>query len=159
MHFKSRFFLLVLILVTISGSNTLIDQISKVQVLDLVNKDRVSRGLEPLNVNESLNLAAMAKAQDMIRNNYFSHNSPDGKKPWQWFTDLGYNYSYAGENLARGFTDAFDLEESWMQSPDHRANILSPFYSEAGLAVVNDGGKKLVVQFFGSRDNKVTIRY
>ncbi|MBX4187062.1 MAG: CAP domain-containing protein [Candidatus Doudnabacteria bacterium] len=125
-------------------------------MLDLVNQDRVSHGLPALNLNSTLNLAALAKAQDMLSHNYFSHVSPSGETPWHWIKTVGYNYAYAGENLAEGYLDADDLEKSWMASPSHRANILSPHYSEVGLAVVNFHDTNLVVQMFGSKDFRVT---
>ncbi|MEO8065781.1 MAG: CAP domain-containing protein [Candidatus Doudnabacteria bacterium] len=128
------------------------------QILNLVNLDREKHGLSDLSLNPTLNLAAYAKAEDMISKNYFAHVSPGGVKPWDWFKNLGYNYSYAGENLAEGYSDPYELENSWMNSPTHRANILSPFYSEAGLAVVSRNNTTIIVQFFGSKENKVSLR-
>ena len=124
----------------------------------MVNSDRASHGLAELNINPLLNLAALAKAQDMIDKNYFAHVSPDGVNPWYWFKSLGYKYSYAGENLAEGYTDAKDLEKSWMNSPTHRANILSPNYSEVGFAVLRENNTNVVVEFFGSKEEKLTLR-
>ena len=147
-------FLLVIVTLTLNGSGAGM-LISPHRILDLVNQDRVRYGLNELSINPKLNLAAFAKASDMLEQNYFAHESPAGTKPWHWLSTLGYNYSYAGENLAQGFSDAEDLEQSWMASPTHRANILSPFYSEVGLAVVNNGQKNLIVQFFGSTDSKL----
>jgi uncharacterized protein YkwD len=109
-------------------------------------------------MNPTLNLAAMAKAQDMLTNHYFDHVSPSGTQPWQFFRALGYNYVYAGENLALNYTDATDLEKSWMNSPKHRDNILSPYYSDLGLAVVNQNNKVVIVQFFGSKDTKLSLQ-
>ena len=128
------------------------------QILNLVNQDRQSHGLSQLSLNSTLNLAALAKADDMVARGYFAHTSPTGTQPWHWFKALGYNYAYAGENLAEGYSDASDLENSWMASPSHRANILSPFYSDVGLAIVNRDETSIVVEFFGSKDNKVTLR-
>lgn len=127
-------------------------------ILDLVNADRVSHGLSELSLDETLTKAATAKAKDMVMKNYFAHIGPDGINPWHWFKILGYNYAYAGENLAEGYEDANDLEKSWMNSPTHRANILSPFYSEVGVAVIERDGTSLVVQFFGSKESKLTLR-
>lgn len=116
----------------------------------LVNQDRTSDGLPALDLNPTLNLAAYAKAEDMISNHYFAHTSPEGVSPWYWFKTLGYNYAYAGENLAIGYKDANTLVNSWMNSPDHRANILSPNYQDMGLAVIKSENSTLVVQMFGS---------
>lgn len=128
------------------------------QIIKLVNQDRIEQGLSPLASNRQLSLAASSKAQDMIAKKYFAHISPDGTKPWQWMKSLGYNYIYAGENLATGFSDAQDLTDSWMSSPAHRANILSPFYSETGLAVIQSNDTTYIVQFFGNTSGQVTLR-
>ncbi|HYE22430.1 MAG TPA: CAP domain-containing protein [Verrucomicrobiae bacterium] len=156
MFSKLRFGLL-LILISFAGTVSYSPStISADQLLNLVNQDRAAHGLPTLTMNSTLNLAALAKAQDMLKNNYFDHVSPNGLKPWHFFKVLGYNYVYAGENLALNFTDASELENSWMNSPKHRENILSPYYSELGLAVVNQNNRTVIVQFFGSKDALLT---
>jgi uncharacterized protein YkwD len=60
--------------------------------------------------------------------------------------------------LAAGFTDAAELENTWMGSPEHRANILSPYYSDLGLAVVSHKDSLVVVQFFGNKTNALSLR-
>lgn len=122
------------------------------QILELVNGKRQEHGLASLRLNPVLNLAAFAKASDMQAFNYFAHVSPQGVRPWHWFKALGYKYVYAGENLAVGFSDPSELIDSWMSSATHRANILSPFYSDLGLAIVGEGDNTLVVQFFGNKN-------
>lgn len=128
------------------------------QVVAQVNADRSRLGLPGLKLDQTLSLAAFAKAEDMLAKGYFAHNSPEGIKPWHWFKVLGYNYSHAGENLAIGFDDASELERSWMESPKHRANILSSDYTDMGVAIVYKNGQKMVVQLFGSRLSKTAIR-
>ena len=156
MHLRVRFgLLLVLLSLVLAGSNK--PRLNAEQILDLVNQDRASHGLAQLNLSPKLSLAAQAKAYDMINKDYFAHQSPDGIAPWHWFKSLGYNYSYAGENLAEGFDTATELENSWMASPTHRANILSPFYSDLGLAVINQDNVNLVVQFFGSEESRISL--
>lgn len=156
---KNRIRLLFLLFAVIA-SNVSYDKpaISAHRILELVNNDRAEYGLSPLVLNPTLTLAALSKAQDMIQNNYFSHVSPAGTKPWHWLKSLGYEYTYAGENLAAGFEDPTELEKQWMESAEHRANILSPFYHELGLAVVKNDDTTLIVQFFGSRVNSLTLR-
>ena len=155
---KVRFALLLAGLVLFLGSSPKAKLISPQDLLNLVNQDRQAHGLPGLSDNPVLNLAALAKAQDMFEKNYFAHTSPDGVSPWHWFKAVGYNYTYAGENLAEGFTNPDDLEKSWMNSPSHRANILSPFYSEVGLAVIQHNNTSVVVQLFGTKETKVTLR-
>lgn len=128
------------------------------QVLMQANEDRARLGLPLLQLDQSLNLAAFAKAEDMLANNYFAHVSPEGVKPWHWFKALGYEYSFAGENLAIGYEDAVDLERSWMASPKHRENLLSPKYRDMGVAIVYKNGQKVIVQLFGSREQDLAVR-
>jgi uncharacterized protein YkwD len=128
------------------------------QVLMQANADRNRLGLPSLKLDHTLNLAAFAKAEDMLAKGYFAHHSPEGVMPWHWFKALGYNYSHAGENLAIGFDDASELERSWMASPKHKDNILSPQYTDMGVAIVYKNGQKMVVQLFGSRLNLTAIR-
>ena len=102
---------------------------------DLTNQNRKSDHLAVLTVNPLLNKVAQLKAEDMAAKGYFAHTSPDGKAPWYWFKQVGYNYSYAGENLAVDFTDSQDVAVAWMNSPEHRANILKDQYTEVGTGV------------------------
>ncbi|OGE83651.1 MAG: hypothetical protein A3B10_04310 [Candidatus Doudnabacteria bacterium RIFCSPLOWO2_01_FULL_44_21] len=155
---KVRFAILLASVVIFLGANSSPKLLTRVEVLKLVNQDRIMRGLPKLTENPTLTLAAYAKANDMIKANYFAHSSPAGVDPWYWLSVLGYEFTYAGENLATGFNSASDLENNWMASPTHRANILSPFYQEVGLAIIYKNNTNLVVQFFGSSVNKVTLK-
>lgn len=124
-------------------------------LLLLTNVQRQQNGLSVLQLNGQLNAAAAAKAQNMFAENYWAHNSPSGKTPWDFIHGAGYTYVYAGENLARGFTTAQDTINAWMASPDHRANVLSPNYTDVGFAVAQgsltgESDTVLVVEEFGS---------
>jgi hypothetical protein len=94
------------------------------------------------------------KAQDMADKQYFAHTSPEGLNPWHWFEQAGYEYEYAGENLAVDFTDSSDVARAWMNSPTHRENLLKKEYVDVGFAVVSGelNGKKttLVVALYGA---------
>jgi hypothetical protein len=129
-------------------------EITYQKVLDQTNNERKKAGLEPLQYNSVLAESAKKKAEDMFKNNYWAHNSPDGKTPWTFFDAVGYKYSVAGENLAKDFYDTDSLIKAWMNSPTHKANIIHAKYKEIGIAVVNGtlGGIKttLVVQHFGT---------
>ncbi len=126
------------------------------EVVRATNEKRVAAGLKPLVYNEKLADAARRKAANMFSENYWSHTSPSGKTPWTWFNDAGYKYIYAGENLAKDFGSTDRMMEAWMASPTHKDNIVSPKYSEIGLAVVpgSIGGQDtvLVVQLFGTQN-------
>lgn len=124
------------------------------KVISGTNNERQKLGLAPLKYNVSLSQSAAAKAQDMFANNYWAHNSPQGKTPWDFFKSAGYQYSVAGENLAKDFYDTDGLVKAWMNSPTHRDNIVNAKYQEIGIGVVNgilNGVKTtLVVQHFAT---------
>ena len=101
--------------------------------LQLVNKVREDEGLAPLSIDRDLEESATAKACDMRDRQYFEHKDPQGVEPWHFFTEAGYVYEYAGENLAIGYTNPTDTMLGWMNSPKHRENILNPNYTEFGI--------------------------
>lgn len=123
-------------------------------LVDLTNFDRAEAELHSLSVNPTLAEAARLKAEDMAAKGYFSHNSPDGETPWYWFNKAGYDFAYAGENLAVFFGDSKDVERAWMNSPAHRANILNSHFTEIGIATAvgyyQGQQTTFVVQMFGT---------
>jgi hypothetical protein len=129
--------------------------ITKTALVQLTNEERAKLGLPALTENPVLDRAAYLKAQDMLNSGYFSHFSPAGTSPWYWFKLSGYNYRYAGENLAIGFLDSSEVNEAWIDSPSHKANILNNKYREVGIAVVTGNFQgvptTIVVQLFGSK--------
>ncbi|OGZ68712.1 MAG: hypothetical protein A3C50_03220 [Candidatus Staskawiczbacteria bacterium RIFCSPHIGHO2_02_FULL_43_16] len=126
--------------------------VTKTDLLHLLNQNRQSLGLTTLAENETLNEAAYLKAQDMIANGYFAHQSPTGTTPWFWFKKAGYAYKYAGENLAVGFADSSTVYDAWFNSPSHKQNLLNKNYTQIGTAVVTgfQGNSTIVVQLFGT---------
>lgn len=131
------------------SSNISIDEL-----LIITNQKRQENGLPPLTLNGQLDSAALNKANDMLSKNYWSHIAPDGTTPWFFIKQSGYNFIYAGENLARGYNSANDVLNAWLASPTHRDNILSSKYKNVGFAIVtgNLTGEEtvLVVEMFGS---------
>ena len=128
--------------------------ISPEEIVEWTNRKRTESGLNSVNLNEKLSEAARQKAADMFALNYWSHVSPRGVNPWSFIMNAGYSYLYAGENLARDFSNAQGVVEAWMNSPSHKDNILNKKYKNIGVAVV-DGilqGQEttLVVQMFAS---------
>ncbi len=103
-------------------------------LVDGTNQNRVANNLPDLQVSPLLMAAAQDKANDEATKGYFAHTSPQGITPWYWFQQAGYNYLYAGENLAINFTDSQDVVTAWMNSPEHRANILSTQFTQVGIA-------------------------
>ncbi len=129
--------------------------ISTQELLNFTNEKRAEYGLPALSSNSQLEMAANKKAEDMFAKNYWAHNSPDGITPWYFIKEAGYDYVYAGENLARGFTDSRDAVNAWMASPGHRENLLSENFNEVGFAVrggrLNGEETFLIVQEFGNK--------
>lgn len=115
---------------------TLAPEQIKDQIINLVNQEREKNGLKPLIENKYLNQSAAAKAKDMLDRKYWSHNSPEGTEPWQFFKQSGYPFSYAGENQAKIFTNSNAVVDSWMNSPTHKENILSSKFTETGVGVI-----------------------
>lgn len=128
--------------------------ITPVDLLAETNRERVAAGLPALRLDSKLNQSAVLKAQNMFAEDYWAHVSPSGIQPWYWFTQAGYGYKYAGENLAKDFDTSAGAVQGWMNSPGHRANILNANYSDVGFAVQNGslvgGQTTLVVAHYGS---------
>lgn len=128
-------------------------KISATEIIGLTNQTRIDQGLNPLQINEKLMIAADEKLSDMERNRYFSHESPEGVSPWYWIEKNNYSYIHAGENLAINFNNSEKLLSAWLSSPEHKANLLSKKYSEIGVSIKivgDDADKKiLIVQMFG----------
>jgi hypothetical protein len=122
-------------------------------LVDLTNNQRLANGGKALTVNPTLEKAALMKAKDMAENHYFAHTSPTGATPWGWFSKAGYQFSYAGENLAINFTESADVENAWIASPTHYANLISDKFDETGIATYQGTyqgqATTFVVQLFG----------
>jgi hypothetical protein len=131
--------------------------ISTTALLDETNDARRDYHLNDLKLDQRLNRAAQLKAADMLAKQYWAHNAPDGTQPWKWFADAGYSYSEAGENLAKNFYTAEATMTAWLNSAEHRANILEPDYTDAGFAVVSgtldDKPVTIVVALYGHPAN------
>lgn len=124
------------------------------EIIRLTNVKRTEAGVGTLSYNSLLTQAARMKGQDMLAKGYWAHIAPDGTEPWYFFTQANYKYKYAGENLARDFSNPTDAINAWMASPSHRENLLSGKYKDTGVAVVE--GKlagvdtTIIVQLFGT---------
>lgn len=134
-------------------------QIAPSSIIELTNKQRQTAGLGILKENALLDQAAAAKAADMFAQDYWAHNAPDGTEPWSFILSSGYSYLHAGENLARDFKDPSSVVTAWMNSPSHKANLVSTKYNDIGVAVVdgklNGVETTLVVQMFGTTPSTV----
>lgn len=123
-------------------------------LVDLANGDRSSYDVPTLTVNPLLVAVAQAKADDMAAKGYFAHTSPDGKDPWYWYAKEGYSFLYAGENLAVDFNDSGTVNSAWMNSPEHRANLLNARFTQIGIATAEGSFEghptTFVVEEFGT---------
>ncbi|MCI5113144.1 MAG: DUF4214 domain-containing protein [Marivita sp.] len=115
-------------------------------MLDLVNEERTSRGLNALVLDKVLNASADAHSLWMLENNVFSHTGVGGSTPTQRMTAEGFDLSGSwrtAENIAaqseRGaeglFDDVYDLHIALMNSPGHRENILMPELEVVGIGI------------------------
>ena len=123
-------------------------------IIALTNASREGFQLADLQENSLLDSAAQVKANDMLAKGYFAHNTPDGKTPWDFILASGYNYITAGENLAVNFFEAETVEQAWMNSPSHRANILNKDFEQIGIGIsqgqYQGHAATFVVQMFGT---------
>lgn len=130
-------------------------------LLNETNSKRSGAGMGQLSLNDQLNNAAAGKAGDMLANQYWAHVSPQGKEPWVFITGAGYNYVFAGENLARDFGDSKGVVDAWMNSASHKENLLNSRFQDVGFAIINgkygDSETTLVVQMFGARSGEQAI--
>lgn len=128
-------------------------EITVQSVISLTNQARVEAGVPEVRHNALLEIAAMNKAQDMALGSYFSHVSPDGRQPWDFIKEAGYKYTAAGENLAVHFFDVEPLQDAWMNSPGHKANVLNKNYEEMGVGIAKGRYENFdtifVVEMFG----------
>lgn len=123
------------------------------EIIALTNQTRETAGLKALTANQLLTQAAIAKGRAILKSQTFKHNI-DNKKFSSWIRDVGYNYSYVGENLAIDFLTSQTVVEAWENSLRHKKNLLSPYYREIGVAATQgkfqDQDTTVVVQIFGS---------
>jgi len=143
---------------TVLPEDTFLVSASDIDVYELfilANNERKSRGIKELTIDTRLVAAAEAKGNDMIAKDYWSHYGPNGESPWDFIINAGYDYSYAGENLAKDFSSSSPIHSAWMASPSHRDNIINSSFENIGIAVVTGEfqGKEtsIVVQMFGTQ--------
>lgn len=101
------------------------------KVVELVNKERKSAGLNPVTLNTDATTAAQVRAEESSVS--FSHTRPDGTSFATALKDAGVSYRSCGENIAWGQKTPEQVMEGWMNSAGHRANILNASYTEIGV--------------------------
>ena len=120
------------------------------ELLTLINQKRAAYGLSAFSFDTVLQKTARAKAEDLVANNYFSHNSPTYGTPFEMMKSFGVTYKTAGENIA-GNSTLEGAVNAWMNSQGHRENILNNAYNLTGIGVVksNTYGYVMVQMFIG----------
>jgi uncharacterized protein YkwD len=110
------------------------------QILALVNLHRAKAGCPAVSIDRRLIEAANRHAADMARRDYFQHESPNGDKAGERVSATGYQWRWYGENIARGQDSPWEVMDGWMNSPEHRSNILDCKLDQlgAGLAIGAD---------------------
>lgn len=130
--------------------------VSSDSLLQATNQQRTKRNLNALTTNAQLTRAAQAKAEDMAALDYWSHTTPDGEEPWYFIQKAGYTYSKAAENLAYGFDSSTDTITGWMNSAEHRANLLDSQLRDVGFGIArspdyqHEGPQTIVVALYGT---------
>jgi uncharacterized protein YkwD len=109
-------------------------------VLQQLNQIRAAHGLVALRVDSALNASAAQHTREMGSDGYFEHNSENGTAFWKriqhWYDSTDYGYWSVGENLlwSSPDVDAPGALKLWMNSPEHRANILAPRWRSIGIS-------------------------
>lgn len=125
-------------------------KINSQSIIDKHNEIRASFKLNPLTLNQKLENSALKKAKEMIELNCWSHDCPPDKTPWDYFNDEGFEYTYAGENLAQGYFSLEKLIDAWMVSQEHFKNIVKPEFREIGIGIAFG-------EFLGRKQNIVVV--
>ncbi|WP_404427530.1 S-layer homology domain-containing protein [Ureibacillus chungkukjangi] len=121
------------------------------EVVTLVNAERKKQGLKPLVYDKRLGQIAVVKANDMIQNGYFDHQSPLYGYPWDMAGIFDYSFTSFGENIAKNFTSSNSVVDAWLKSTKHRENILKNTYTNIGVSCIKGkDGKYYWVQLFSS---------
>lgn len=129
---------------------------SESQLVALTNQARASAGLKALKVDSTLRSVARWRSKDMIDRNYFSHDIPGYGKVWDKLNAIGYCYIVAGENIGwNNYPDDLAtaaIQQSFMNSPGHRANILGKAWDVIGIgAYKGPTGKKMWTVLFADK--------
>ena len=131
-----------------SGNQIIAISDEEQEVLNLINEYRNENGLEDLTIDAKLQETAKIKAEDLVKNNYFSHTSPTLGTPFELMKSQGIRYKIAGENLA-GNISSEKAVEAWINSKDHRENILEKKFHKTGIFVIESPVYgKIYVQLF-----------
>jgi uncharacterized protein YkwD len=124
------------------------DEIAEEAMLNLINLEREKAGLEKLSLSKELRQLARNYARDMFARGFFSHYNLEEQSPFERMTEEGIQFYAAGENLALA-PNVELAHQGLMNSPGHRANILSSDFGKVGIGVIDGGiyGEMIVQEF------------
>ncbi len=138
----------------VTASN--VDNDAEREIVRLVNRERTSRGLQPLAVDERLLAAAREHSELMARTGEVEHRIGHEQTVELRLGETGIHQSRLGENVAMT-EDAPSAHDALMHSPGHRANILKPEYNAVGIGVVRSGDSIFVTQDFAERTAELSV--
>lgn len=120
------------------------------QVMALVNEERVKAGMTPLERSDEVSLAAGIRAEELTSS--FFHTRPDGTSYRTALEQRGISYRGCGENVAYGYSTPEAVMSAWMDSGGHRENILNQDYTNIGVGYFKDNrGRGYWAQIFTTR--------
>ncbi len=136
-----------------AAANTPTSEIAAIEreIVQRINDIRRQHGLQPLEVDQELARVAHDYSCRMARQDFFSHTGPDGGTVADRVREAGKEYRLVGENLARNTNAQQPAEvavQGWMESPQHRENILRPGFTETGVGVCREGARYYFTQVF-----------
>lgn len=172
-RFRSGAFLLIvliLVIMSVMATNrvgaqapTVPDPSFAQEIIVLVNAERSKAGLPPLRDSTELATAAQVHSQAMAERDFFSHQDPgSGSGPGDRALAAGYRWQFVAENISQGPPSPVEVVKGWMESSNHKANILTPLARETGVGYSFDPQDKLLcgnlpcahywTQLFGARE-------
>jgi uncharacterized protein YkwD len=119
-------------------------------VVSLTNAARAKHGCGPLRVESRLGRSARTHSLEMARTGQLTHNSPDGASPWDRMERAGYHWG-AAENIGSGYSTPDEAVRGWLDSPDHRKNILNCTLKAIGVGVASGPNGPWWTQDFGTQ--------
>jgi uncharacterized protein YkwD len=120
------------------------------KVVALTNSARSKHGCGPLRVDGGLMRSARTHSLEMARMGQLTHNSPDGASPWDRMERAGYRYG-AAENIGAGYSTPEEAVSAWLDSRNHRGNILDCGLKAIGVGVASGPNGPWWTQDFGTR--------
>lgn len=121
------------------------------ELFHFTNAFRVKNNLNPLKIEPKLVESAKRHSEDMAKNNYFSHDSLDGRNLRDRIFEVSYSFRNVGENIAQGYDNGFRAFEGLINSKGHRDNILGNYNEVGTYMAISTAKEKYYTQNFGTK--------